>query len=1213
MLVAAVVLLGISPPAAAAPPDPVDDGPFRVDSRTSGGRQPPVTFSFTGNDPGFSAATMSVIIVTPPAHGFLSPVSVGSYWYYQTTPYSGPDSFTYRLVEDGVESSRTATVLLDVTSNAPPTALADSAVVDEDSSVSIGVIANDSDPELGRTLLSIGSISAPAHGTAVRATGMVERHSRIIYTPAPDYSGPDSFTYVAQDAHGWDSAPATVTVNVRGVNDRPSVERPVWWRDSLVVGVPVSREIVATDPDGDDLTYTAEGLPAGLAIDPRSGMITGTPEKASLNHVQVTVADGHGGTDLTLFPWNVWNGSGEPNVAPVIVNSPGTQASALNAEASLRIEAIDYDGDTLSFSATGLPPGLAIGVGREVIPGLIPGVISGAPSALGRFSVTVTVSDGRGGEASVSFDWVVNPPPPPPNRAPVMTYPGWENRVSTVGDVVSLQIEASDPDGDPLTYIADGLPTGLSVDEKTGLISGTLTAEGNFRIVNIWVYDGQLHDWTNFDWRVDPATHGAPTVQHPGDQVSTVGSEVSLQIEGSDPDGQPLTYSATGLPPGLAIDAGSGQISGAPSLVDSFSVTVTVSSAKGGEASTSFEWVVSAVPNRAPVVTNPGDRASTVGEVVSLQIEASDPDGDRLAYGATGLPAGLAIDAQSGKILGSPSTVGDSRVAVTVRDERGDEATTAFAWAVLPPNVVPSVAIEVGDTTIPDSDRQPGEAVEFRGLAEDTDGVVETASYRWTVNDEAITAADGQSNPTLALRDGSNTVALSATDDRGGVGSASVTVTVGAAVPDLVLPDLPESLRQVGVATVAVCRSLEDAHTLTPAQRDLQATCRSLVENAGDDPQTVQALEQISGRQVTALQTTAIDFSTAQLMNLDQRLEALRQGARGFSAAGLAVSAPGLGAPLPMLASLTRTLVGDEDVPREPPFDGRLAVFMNGAVRVGGKDPTEREAGFDFDTWGVTLGVDYRFDEAVVAGLALGYGSADADFDDHAGTQDSDSFTGSLYGTWYSERGYLEGVAGYGGVSFETIRKIDLFDGAVVDRIFGETDGDQWMLALAGGYDFGAASVRFGPNLALDYIRVDIDGFREDDLGSGLALVLGDQTGESLVVKAGGHVNYSLSRDWGTVSPYARLDLAREFMNDSSKMWARYANDPTVAGPGASGGRFVIFTDDPDEYYLLWAVGATLQLRGGFSGFVHYESVEGLDTISSSELSFGLGYETRFR
>jgi endo-1,4-beta-xylanase len=82
-------------------------------------------------------------------------------------------------------------------------------------------------------------------------------------------------------------------------------------------------------------------------------------------------------------------------------------------------------------------------------------------------------------------------------------------------------------------------------------------------------------------------------------------------------------------------------------------------------------------------VTNPGTQTGTVGTAASLQIRASDSAaGQTLSYAATGLPAGLSINASTGLISGTPTASGNNTVTVTVKDATGATGTASFAWNI---------------------------------------------------------------------------------------------------------------------------------------------------------------------------------------------------------------------------------------------------------------------------------------------------------------------------------------------------------------------------------------------------------------------------------------------------------------------------------------------------------------------------------------------------
>ena len=97
--------------------------------------------------------------------------------------------------------------------------------------------------------------------------------------------------------------------------------------------------------------------------------------------------------------------------------------------------------------------------------------------------------------------------------------------------------------------------------------------------------------------------------------------------------------------------------------------------------SVSFVWTIAGV-NQAPSVTNPGNQSHSEGENVSLPVNATDPDGDALTFGASGLPPGLSIQPANGQISGVVSTAGSYSVAVTVNDGNGGSDTVSFSWTV---------------------------------------------------------------------------------------------------------------------------------------------------------------------------------------------------------------------------------------------------------------------------------------------------------------------------------------------------------------------------------------------------------------------------------------------------------------------------------------------------------------------------------------------------
>jgi Putative Ig domain len=170
----------------------------------------------------------------------------------------------------------------------------------------------------------------------------------------------------------------------------------------------------------------------------------------------------------------------------VTVTEPGTVYTANGAACSLPVQASDSaSGQTLTYTATGLPVGLSISAST--------GLISGTPTTAGPCTVTVTAQDTTGASGSATFIIYV--------VSVTVTNPGVQSTVS--GTAVSLQIQASTlPPGRTLNYSANGLPPGLSINAFTGLISGTPTEPMEGVVVATAMDITGAFGTVNFPWSV---------------------------------------------------------------------------------------------------------------------------------------------------------------------------------------------------------------------------------------------------------------------------------------------------------------------------------------------------------------------------------------------------------------------------------------------------------------------------------------------------------------------------------------------------------------------------------------------------------------------------------------------------------------------------------------------------------------------------------------
>jgi VCBS repeat-containing protein len=203
-----------------------------------------------GNDTDPEGNPLTAVKVSDPAHGTVTLNATGSFTYTPAANYSGPDTFTYK-VNDGSLDSNTATVSITITPvNDAPVANPDSYSLAEDTTLNIaapGVLGNDTDADGQGLVVSAGT--GTAHGSfTLRSDGS------FTYTPAPNYNGPDSFTYQATDGIAT-TPPTTVTITVTSVNDAPTASNDTIGLDKNgFYGITLANR--SSDVDGDPLTGT---------------------------------------------------------------------------------------------------------------------------------------------------------------------------------------------------------------------------------------------------------------------------------------------------------------------------------------------------------------------------------------------------------------------------------------------------------------------------------------------------------------------------------------------------------------------------------------------------------------------------------------------------------------------------------------------------------------------------------------------------------------------------------------------------------------------------------------------------------------------------------------------------------------------------------------------------------------------------------------------
>jgi hypothetical protein len=302
------------------------------------------------------------------------------------------------------------------------------------------------------------------------------------------------------------------------------------------------------------------GAPASLHVinSTSSGAPCGAPAGSLCREVPDVAADSDPFTGLAIFHGGAWRRFGGTSAATPMF---AALTALINASSGCGGTPVGFANPVLYGSAAGAYSSEF----NDVVSGS--NDVSGSglyPSGLG-YDMATGLGSPQGAQLAAN---ICNPQVSVGNPGP---------QRSVVGIGRTMSVPGSDSVGYPLSFTAAGLPPGMSIS-TTGTISGAASAAGSYSVTVRAVDSRNRSGSTTFAWTVDPV---GVAVVFPGNRSGRVGKPFSLQMVAFDNNGAALSYSASGLPRGLAIKS-NGLISGTPSSPGSYSVTVT---ARTGSAS----------------------------------------------------------------------------------------------------------------------------------------------------------------------------------------------------------------------------------------------------------------------------------------------------------------------------------------------------------------------------------------------------------------------------------------------------------------------------------------------------------------------------------------------------------------------------------------------------------------------------------------------------
>jgi hypothetical protein len=624
-----------------------------------------------------NGGSLSYRVVTQPAHGTLSG-SGASLVYTPETNYEGDDSFTYRSVYGPAESA-VATVSISVVPNGDeaPTADDQSVTVNEEGSAAVTLTG--SDPE--GSALSFAVVSGPANGTLSGTA------PNLVYTPAPNFFGSDSFTFNVSD--GTSAGGGHVYININSVNDAPTVTNQSLATDE---DAPLSVRLTADDVDNSPLYMSFM-----VFSPPTHGTLSGT-----MPNLIYTPDPNYHGPDS--FGFKATDGESDSNDAAVNINvrpvndAPTADSRTVitdeDSAAAIVLSGSDADGDAVSFTVVSAP---AHGSLSGAAPNL---VYTPAANYNGGDSFTYRTSDGSASSPAATVSISVASV----NDAPTAGPKSLTTKEDTAGQVL---LSGSDADGDPFNYVIVSSPAHGSL---TGTAPNlTYTPAADYNGPDSFTYKTSDGSADSVAATVNVNVTPVNDAPQPNNLTLTTDEDTSVPatLSGTDVDGDTVVYYLASVP-------SHGSLSGtAPNYTYN-----PMPNYNGTDTFTYWANDNTAFPTKATVnitinpvedspIANRQNLTGTEDTTVSIVLNGSDPDGDALTYSVTAAPRHGTLSGTAPNLVYTPAPNynGGDDFAFAASDGKSTPGTERVYIYLNPTNDAPT-AVPQSYTVTEDSPRQ---------------------------------------------------------------------------------------------------------------------------------------------------------------------------------------------------------------------------------------------------------------------------------------------------------------------------------------------------------------------------------------------------------------------------------------------------------------------------------------------------------------------------
>jgi hypothetical protein len=432
--------------------------------------------------------------------------------------------------------------------------------------------------------------------------------------------------------------------------------------------------VIATDPDGDPLSYTLITAPTSMYIN--GSLVTWMPgyTNAGEHTVTIEVSDEEGGVASQSFTITVIDTNRDPEVisTPLLETAEGLLYEYM-------VIATDPDGDALQYALLDAPTGLTIS--DKGLLNWLPGY-----DDEGQYYISLEITDAKGGSSNQSFTLTVAGT----NRDPmILSVPVITAQENTLYEYV---FQAGDDDGDSLIYSLISAPQGMSVSTG-GLVSWLpdFDSAGDYTI-DIGASDGETAISQQFILTVANSNQ-LPVFQYSPDLTAQENVYYSMTVSATDSDGDTLMYSLRSAPIGMTINPLNGEINWLPDFNQAGGQSVSIQVDDGQGASISDSFIINVLnTNRLPVVDSTSVSTNEDTSAI-ITLSASDADtGTQLIFNVVTQPARGTLSGLAPTLEYTPATnfAGTDSFTIEVSDNNGGIVKAAILITVTGVNDTPA-------------------------------------------------------------------------------------------------------------------------------------------------------------------------------------------------------------------------------------------------------------------------------------------------------------------------------------------------------------------------------------------------------------------------------------------------------------------------------------------------------------------------------------------